>query len=386
MSKAGANFGLDLLWAILLSCLITYYLIVQFSRFTMASGITIIQGIKNHIHPGVAITLVVAFMIIIISALIGVLGIVADVLQVWSQTVSEVNISAGIFAAVVGFALYLLIWWGNYVIFEKALAILVTVMGIAFISTMLINFPSLKTLFNGLIPTIPETAEGSDNSSLVIVSGMVGTTISVFVFVIRTQMVKETGWTMADRKIQRRDALVSASMMFLISVAVMITAATTLHENGLSMNHVVEMIPLMEPIAGKAALLVFVVGIVSAGLSSHLPNLLVIPWLFNDYKNIKPDTQSTTNRIVILVLTVCSIGGVMLGFKSIFVMMLSQACAAVVLPVTIISLLYLSNKKSLMNGYKNILCNNVLLSLVLAFSLYMSSLGIRGIITDLSNL
>ena len=27
MSKSGANFGMDLLWAVLLSCLITYYLI-----------------------------------------------------------------------------------------------------------------------------------------------------------------------------------------------------------------------------------------------------------------------------------------------------------------------------------------------------------------------
>ena len=41
------------------------------------------------------------------------------------------------------------------------------------------------------------------------------------------------------------------------------------------MNNITEMIPLMEPIAGKAALGVFVIGILAAGLSSHLPNLLV---------------------------------------------------------------------------------------------------------------
>ena len=38
MSKAGANYGTDLLWAVLLSCLITWYLINFFSRFTMVTG------------------------------------------------------------------------------------------------------------------------------------------------------------------------------------------------------------------------------------------------------------------------------------------------------------------------------------------------------------
>ena len=36
MSKAGANFGTDLLWAVLLSCLITWFLINFFSRFICA--------------------------------------------------------------------------------------------------------------------------------------------------------------------------------------------------------------------------------------------------------------------------------------------------------------------------------------------------------------
>ena len=55
MSKAGANFGLDLLWVVLTSCLTTYYLITLFSRYTMATGKTIILGIKHHIHPLLAI-------------------------------------------------------------------------------------------------------------------------------------------------------------------------------------------------------------------------------------------------------------------------------------------------------------------------------------------
>ena len=218
------------------------------------------------------------------------------------------------------------------------------------------------------------------------VTGGVGTTVSVFVFIIRSQIIKETGWKMSDNKVQKRDAVVSASMMFLLSAAVLVTAATTLHVQGLKMNNVAEMVPLLEPIAGKAALGVFVAGIVAAGLSSHLPNLLVIPWLIIDYKNEERNTRTTQYRILLGVLTVISVIGTALGFKPVFVLMLSQACIAIVLPVTIASVFYLTCKKEWMNDHANKLHDIIFLSMIMLFSLYMSGLGVKGLIIDLTNI
>ena len=386
MSKAGANFGLDLLWTVFISSLITYYLIVIFSRYTMVTGETIIQGIKKHIHPSVAIVLIVALSMIILSALMGLLGILAEVLEVWSETIMIVRIPVLAWSIIIAAGIYLLLWIGNYSFFEKVLAVLVSVMGAAFIATMFINFPSWAELTAGFMPSIPDVAKGSDNSPMIIISGMVGTTVSVFVFIIRSQIVKETGWKMSDNAIQKRDAMISASMMFLISAAIMITAATTLHVKGLKMNNVTEMISLMEPIAGKAALAVFVIGILAAGLSSHLPNMLVIPWLIIDYREDRRNTKTTTYRIILLVLSVISVLGTAFGFKPVFVLMLSQACIAIVLPITIASIFYLTCKKELMKDHVNRFYDIVLLSLIMLFSVYMSSLGIRGLIIDLANI
>ena len=386
MSKAGANFGLDLLWTILISCIITYYLISLFSRYTMVTGETIIQGIKKHIHPKLAIVLVTALSIIIITALIGVLGIIAEVLEVWSKSIIDGGISQNLWAIIVAIVLYGLLFIGNYAFFEKILAVLVSIMGAAFIATMFVSFPSLKELASGFVPKLPEIAEGSDNNSLIIISGMVGTTVSVFVFIIRSQIIKDTGWTMADNAIQKRDAFVSASMMFLISAAVMITAAATLHTQGLKMNSVIEMIPMLEPIAGKAAVGVFVIGIIAAGLSSHLPNLLVIPWLIIDYKEEKRETNTKKYRIILAILTGISIIGVTLGFKPVFIMMLSQACISIVLPITIASIFYLTSQKRLMKEYTNSKVDMGILTLIMLFSLFMGSLGVKGLLIDLMNL
>lgn len=386
MSKAGANFGLDLLWAVLISCIITYYLIVHFSRYTMVTEKTFIQGMKEHIHPGVTIAFLVALSVIIVSALIGILGIIAEVLQEWAATVPGIITPSVLWASIVGFGIYAVLWNGNYKLFKKVLAILVSVMGLAFIATAIINFPSISELLQGLIPSIPNIAEGSDNSPMVIVAGMVGTTVSVFVFIIRSQIVKNTGWKMADNAIQRRDALVSASLMFLIGASIVITAAATLHIQGIRLNNVVEMIPLLEPLAGQATLNVFVVGILAAGLSSHLPNTLVIPWLIIDYRNEKVDTTTRFHRILLLVLTLSSVAGVGFGIRPVFIMMLSQACISVVLPLTIASIFYLTSKKALMGSFVNKTHDNILLSLIMMFALYMSWLGINGLIIDIKTL
>ena len=383
MSKAGANFGLDLLWTILVSCLITYYLINLFSRYTMVTGETVIQGIKNHISPWLAGGLIVALSMIIISALTGVLGIIAEVLETWSRATFRQEIASVWWALLVAVVLYVLLLIGNYAFFEKVLAVLVAIMGTAFIATLFIRFPPVSELARGLIPSIPASAEGSDNSPLVIIAGMVGTTVSVFAFVIRSQIVQTTGWKMQDNYLQRRDAAVSASLMFLISAAVMITAAATLHTQGIRLNSVAEMIPLLEPIAGPLALSVFVVGIVAAGLSSHLPNLLVIPWLIIDYKGQERNTQTTPYRIILLILSVLSVIGVAMGFRPVFIMLISQACLAIVLPVTLAAVIYLTSRQPLMHSDTNTTLDLIVQVVILGFALYISSLGVQGVITDL---
>ncbi len=383
MSKAGANFGYDLLWAVLTSCVITYFLIMLFSRYTMVTGKTFIQGARDHIHRALAFFLLLPLSFIIMGALIGILGIISEVLQVWWATAFQLNTPVVLWAIIVGTAIYALLWIGNYAFFEKVLAVLVAVMGLAFIVTAAINFPRLHELAAGLVPSLPETAEGSDNSPLVIVAGMVGTTVSVFVFIIRSQIVKEIGWKMTDNHIQKRDALVSASMMFIIGASILITAATTLYVQGVKLNNVVEMIPLLEPIAGKATLSVFTVGILAAGLSSHLPNMLVIPWLIIDYKSEDRDTRTRRNRLVLLVLSIFSVLGVGLGIKPVFIMMLSQASLAIVLPVTIASIFFLTSRSDLMKEHVNGVVNKIVLAFILLFSLYMSWMGIRGLIADL---
>lgn len=394
MSKAGANYGTGMLWAVLLSCLITWYLINFFSRYTMATGITAMEGYRRHIHPVYSWILWGALSAIILSALMAMVGLLADVIVVWCKEMFEFDFNrkvAGIEFEVflrrvagIGIAatVYVLIFIGNTKRFETMLSIMVALMGVAFIGSAIWFFPGIKTVLNGFIPRMPAVAEGSDNSAMSILAAMVGTTVSVFAFLIRSGQVKEHGWTMDDWKTQKRDALVSASMMFILSAAVMLTATSTLFMEGQKMNHIKEMIPMLKPLFGPLALFVFVIGIMAAGTSSHLPNMMVIPWLADDLKGRKRNTRTAYKRVVLGLLTIVSIFGVFMD-RPVFLLLLSQVGISVVMPMALLGLMYLSGRHIEQKEYRPKPVEWVMLSLISCFSLFISYKGISGLVADI---
>jgi Mn2+/Fe2+ NRAMP family transporter len=324
---------------------------------------------------------------IILAALMGLLGLLGNVVSIWSGTWGFLDHAIPSAWACVGISvfLYLLLLVGRISFFEKVLAVLVAIMGVTFLYTMIISANSLELadFAKGFIPKIPDLAEGSDNSPGVIIAGMVGTTVSVFAFVIRSILVKQAGWKLQDQATQKHDALISVALMFVISAAIMITAAATLFKSGLKVNNIGEMIPMLEPFFGAGALSLFVFGILAAGISSHLPNLLVIPWLLLDLKGGNRDLRSAGVRLTLLALTIWATAMASLGYKPVFIMMISQACISVVLPFAVGCLFFLTSKASLMGDERNRPRDMIALTLVMIFALYMSSLAIRGLIEDI---
>jgi len=385
MSKAGANFGMDLLWAVLLSCVITWYLINFFSRFTMASGMTAMAAYGKHIHPLYAWVLWTGLSIIILSALMAMIGLLADVVLVWCDEVWAFKANRVGVGIVLALFVYGLILIGNTKRFEAMLGIMVALMGIAFIGSAIWFFPGFTPVVKGFVPRLPELAEGSDNSALVILAGMVGTTVSVFAFLIRSGQVKDHGWTMAQWTLQKRDAMVSAAMMFVLSAAVMLTAAATLHVNGQKMNHIKEMIPMLKPLFGSGALFVFAIGILAAGISSHLPNMMVIPWLSDDMRGKQRDTRTMPKRFVLGILTVISMLGVFMD-RPVFLLLLSQAGISVVMPLALLGLMVLSSRKDILGSHRPKPIEWVLLGLIACFCLFMSGQAIKGLIQDITSI
>ncbi|MCP4188873.1 MAG: divalent metal cation transporter, partial [Gammaproteobacteria bacterium] len=192
MSTAGDRYGTQLLWAVLLSCLITWYLINFFSRYTMSTGMTAMEGYRRHIHPAYAWILWGALSIIILSALMAMIGLLADVLVEWFKEAWQYDLDRRFAGIVLAIFVYGLIFIGNTKRFEAMLSIMVALMGLAFIGSAIWFFPDINDVIRGFIPSIPPTivVEGESKSPMVVLPAMVGTTVSVFAFLIRSGQVK----------------------------------------------------------------------------------------------------------------------------------------------------------------------------------------------------
>ena len=379
MAKAGAEYGMSLLWTIVASCLTTYFMINLYGKYTLVTGETALQAFRKHIHPGVGIFFIVALTVGVCGSVMGVMGIVADICYEWSKGAVDGGISPIYFAASFIAMVYFIFWNGKTQFFERALAVIVAIMSASFLLNFFIMMPPPIDILKGLVPNIPESLN-TDKSPFLIIASLVGTTVFSGLFIIRTTLVKEAGWKITDLKKQKNDALVSVTLMFVISASIMAAAAGTLYVEGIGLSNASQMIGLLEPLAGSFATSVFAIGIISAGVSSQFPNILMLPWLLCDYNNSERNMTLPKYRIMVFLISLLGLVVPVFNAQPIFVMVVSQVFNAVILPVTVLGILYLSNQSELMGKHKNTLLDNIFLGLILLFSVYTSYTGITGVI------
>lgn len=350
MAKTGAEHGMSLFWALVLSAVFTYILMVAYGKVTLVTGKTALNNIRNGFSHGwiLALYILIALIIGELLALIGVMGIVADLTQEGiSLLFNGLVVSRFWIIAFYAIALYFLLWFGRYKTFEKVLTLFVVLMGLSFLVVFIMVKPGLSAIAEGLVPVIPDTP-----GAFGLVAAIAGTTCSAAVFIMRSTVVAEKGWTAEHLGLEKRDAFVSASMMLFLSGVIMAVAAGTLHVMGLKLDNTVDMIHLFQPLGGKMAALILIVGIVGAGLSTIFPIVLIAPWLIADYTGKPRNIHSPQSRLLIALAMVFAFGSVILPQRPPALMIFSQAFQACILPAVAIPILLLMNRSELMHQHK----------------------------------
>jgi len=379
MAKAGATYGMSLLWTIAASCLATFLLIMVYGRYTLVTGETALQAFRKHIHPAVGVFFIVALTAGVSGSVMGVMGIVADISYEWSKTMVAGGIAPLYFAIFYIALVYYIFWNGRTQFFERSLAVIVAVMSACFLLNFFIMMPPPIDILKGLLPNLPEVPIDEGRGPFLVIASMVGTTVFSGLFIIRTTLVKEAGWTINDINKQRNDAIVSVTMMFIISGSIMAAAAGTLHAEGLGLTKASQMISLLEPLVGAFATSIFAVGIIAAGVSSQFPNVLMLPWLLCDYNQSKREMTLPKYRIMVFLISLLGLVVPIFEARPVFVMIVSQAFQSIILPVTVLCILYLGNRRDLMGEHKHSTGTNIFLVAILLFSIVTTSMGIRGV-------
>jgi Mn2+/Fe2+ NRAMP family transporter len=193
MAKAGATYGMSLLWTILASCLATFFMISVYGRYTLVTGETALQAFRKHIHPVVGIFFIVALTAGVSGSVMGVMGIVAEISFEWSKSLVAGGIPPVVFAVFYISLVYYIFWNGSTQYFERSLAVIVAIMSASFLLNFFIMMPPPLEIIKGLIPSLPEVPVDQGKGPFLVIASMVGTTVFSGLFIIRTTLVREAG-------------------------------------------------------------------------------------------------------------------------------------------------------------------------------------------------
>ena len=348
MIVAGNSFGMQLLWVLFFSCLFSGVLIYVSGSYYLYTEETALFAIKKHLPLGklIAISIIVTVGIGQWNSLIGILGITSNVvfeilaLNFPSLLGHKYEVVLALAILIIG-VFYFLLVKGNYSLFEKVLALFVSMMGLSFIFTLFFVYPMPAQVIAGLIPTIPEV-EGSG----ILIAAFVGTTMAAATFLSRPLFIQGKGWTKNDFKVHKNDALIAALLIFTISGAIMAVASGSLYGKEMEITHVLQMSKALEPSVGKFAVSVFFAGTLSAGLSSIFPCLMIVPLMLGDYNTGKLDVQTNRFKLITGIASLLALSIPVFGFNPIKGQIITQVFNVFALPLVVLSFLLLWNRKA----------------------------------------
>jgi len=378
MIVAGSTYGMQLLWVLLISCVFSGLLMYAYGNYALISGETALYSFKRHIKGGkiIAILIIIGISFGQWNSLMGILGISANIIYeiflIYFPQLEGLKYETVLIVAIVVIAImYALLWVGKYTFFEKILVVFVTIMGLSFIISLFMVYPLPIEIVKGLVPSIPKVEGGQ-----MMVAAFVGTTMAAATFLSRPLFVKGKGWTINNLKQQKKDAIIAAILVFIISGSVMAVASGALFHQGKPVTQVLDMVNTLEPVAGKFALTLFFFGTLSAGLSSIFPCLLIAPILVADYQSGELDTSSKQFRIITFIACLFALIVPIFGANPIEMQIVSQVFNVFVLPVVIIGILLLINDKGIMKNHKTSIFINIGLFAALLFACLISYNGV----------
>ena len=89
-------------------------------------------------------------------------------------------------------------------------------------------------------------------------------------------------------------------------------------------------------------------------------------------------------RIMVFLISLLGLVVPLFNARPVAIMVMSQAFGAVILPLTVGCIFYLTNRKDLMGEHKNNALTNLVFCLIMLFALFMSYLAIKGLLVELT--
>ena len=370
-SIAGASFGYSLLWALLLSIIATIVLQEMALRIGLITNKSLAEvirvSIKNKFINRSLILLILCSILIgnaayeagnITGASLGIIAIIN------SETLNYIPL-------LIGFISFIILYIGDYKILERSLIFLVIVMSVSFLITAIMTKPDLSSLFNGLfIPKI-------NSESLIVVLGLIGTTVVPYNLFLHSSLVKEKWNDISKLKIARVESLISIVIGGIVSMAIIITAASVSNDN---VESVIDLAKGLEPLYGKFAIYFLGIGLFASGITSSITAPLAAAYVAKSCFGWKGSLKSLKFRLVWFSILLIGVVVSLLKLNPIEVIKFAQFSNSLLLPIIAILLFWLINNKSVLQNSYSYKLQNILVTIIILITIILGAKGIMNLL------
>lgn len=368
MTQGGAGFGYSLLWAVVFSIIATIALQEMVARLALVTNEGLGEAMRDIFNHQLLKLITVWFSMIAVA--VGCAAYISgDLLGTSLGAAYLLGIPENYIAPVIGIVILLIGLSGSYDLIEKVMTVLVLIMGVIFITTVIVIQPDFGAVLKGaFIPSIP-------NGSLLTIIALIGTTVVPYNFFIHASSIHERFNGIKDLKIVRIDTIVAIGLGGVISAAILITAGTLIH--GKEVSSLVELSEPLKPILGDFAPIFMSVGLFSAGLSSAIASPMGAAATISSCLRWEGGVKSKKYRLVFAIVIFIGIITSSLGFEPLEVLLIAQALNGIILPLIAILIFVILNKKNMMGKFANGIVLNIIGLFVV---LVVSFLGVYSLI------
>jgi manganese transport protein len=355
-SQVGTDFGYSMIWVLALACVLMLGMTALSARLGGSLSGSLCDEIRARSGPALAILAgACVFLVTTCFQFSNNLGVLAGLepiaaLGTGTRTAILLLVNGLIIAALFGFKQL-------YRPIERIMLVLIALMVIGFAGNLLLASPSFLAVLGGLVPSLPiespsellpyRTADGLADAFFP-VQALIGTTFSIAGAFYVSYLVKKKGWTAADWKKGFTDSAIGIVVLGLISLMIMVTAASVLHGKiaGTELRGAADVARQLEPLFGSSATILFSLGLFAGAFSSFLVNALIGGTLLSDGLGLGSDMDGRWPKVFTVLSLMVGMGVALaiqlMGLRPINLIIFAQSLTVLGNPVLAGILLWLA--------------------------------------------
>ncbi|MGX1162155.1 NRAMP (natural resistance-associated macrophage protein)-like metal ion transporter [Arthrobacter sp. SLBN-100] len=341
--QAGSRFDYTLVWVIAVSTILMIFFTDMSVRLGIATPTSLITSIKEHLGKPVGI--LAGFGVFGITLMFSVGNAVGSGLGLSLIFGGSPVLWTVVCTAAVGFVLA---FKNVYGIVEKALLVIVVLMGVAFIASTVVAQPDWYRSMEGLVPQLPAGSE-------ILIVALVGTNFSINAAFYTSYGVKEHRRTRADyRDITLVDTIPGIVAPGIMTALVIMVAAAVLGKTGAEAGTINALASIFTPLAGPIGATVFALGLSGAAFSSMIANATAGGTMLSDAMGRGAKAGSPAARIVTAMILAFGLI-ITLSFQSspVGLIVIAQSLTVLIAPLLGVLIVIMANKTAVMGELRN---------------------------------